>query len=38
MFQSAEGEDKYIEFGNIVTTYFFSQNFNAPYPGDKDKF
>jgi OmpA-OmpF porin, OOP family len=38
MFQSAEGEDKYIEFGNIVTTYFFSQNFNAPYPGGMDNF
>jgi OOP family OmpA-OmpF porin len=38
LFQSAEGEDKNIEFGDVVTTYYFSNNFNAPYPGDRDNF
>ena len=38
MFQSAEGEDKNIEFGQEITTYYFSKNFNAPYPGDRDNF
>jgi outer membrane protein OmpA-like peptidoglycan-associated protein len=38
MFQSDDGVDKNIEFGQEVTTYYFTNNFNAPYPGDKDNF
>jgi OmpA-OmpF porin, OOP family len=38
MFQFAEGEDKNIEFGQEVKTYYFSNDFSAPYPGDRDNF
>jgi hypothetical protein len=32
MFQSDDGVDKNIEFGQEVTTYYFTSNFHAPYP------
>ncbi len=38
MFQFAQGEDKNIEFGKEVKTYYFSNEFDANYPGDRDNF
>jgi OOP family OmpA-OmpF porin len=38
MFQFAQGEDKNIEFGKEVKTYYFSNDFDANYPGDRDNF
>jgi OOP family OmpA-OmpF porin len=38
MFQFAEGEDKNIEFGKEVKTYYFSSDFDGTYPGDRDNF
>jgi len=38
MFQSAEGEDKNIEFGKELKTYYFINDFSGTYPGDLDNF
>ncbi len=33
MFQFGEGQEKNIEFGKEVKTYYFSNDFDANYPG-----
>ena len=38
MFQFGEGQEKNIEFGKEVKTYYFSNDFDANYPGDRDNF
>ncbi|HTS44515.1 MAG TPA: OmpA family protein [Puia sp.] len=38
MFQFEEGKEKNIEFGKEVKTYYFSNDFDANYPGDRDNF
>ena len=38
MFQTADGKDMNIEFGKDVTTYYFTKDFKASYPGDQDNF
>ena len=35
MFQTADGKDMNIEFGKDVTTYYFTKDFKASYPGDQ---
>ncbi len=38
IFQFGEGQEKNIEFGKEVKTYYFSNDFDANYPGDRDNF
>ena len=38
MFQFGEGQEKNIEFGKEVKTYYFSNDLDANYPGDRDNF
>ncbi len=38
MFQFGEEQEKNIEFGKEVKTYYFSNDFDANYPGDRDNF